>query len=55
MANVISDQEANDIYLKISAQSQNRKGYIKKNWSEEETHLLKWAVLTYTKQKKITY
>ena len=52
---IISDGEANEIYQKISSQTQTRKGYIKKNWSEEETRLLKWAVLTYTRQKSISY
>ena len=52
---VITDEEADEIYQRISSQSQSRKGYIKKNWSEEETRLLKWAVITYTKQKNITY
>lgn len=51
----ITDEEANTIYQKISGMTQSRKGYIKKNWSEDETRLLKWAVLTYTKQKSITY
>lgn len=46
---IISNNEANAIYQKVSAQSQTRKGYIKKNWSEEETRLLKWAVITYTR------
>ena len=50
---VISDQEANEIYLRMQAQSLTRKGYIKKNWAEEETKLLKWAVSTYLKQKNI--
>ncbi len=50
---VISDQEANEIYLRMQAQSLTRKGYIKKNWAEEETKLLKWAVQTYLKQKNI--
>ncbi len=46
---IITDEEANEIYLKMTLQSQNRKGYIKKNWSDEETKLLKWAVITYTR------
>lgn len=46
---IINDEEANEVYLKISLQTQNRKGYIKKNWAEEETKLLKWAVITYTR------
>ena len=52
---IIPDDEANEIYLKISSLSQCRKSYIKKNWTEEETRLLKWAVITYTKQKSISY
>lgn len=39
----------------MSQQSETRRGYIKKNWSEEETRLLKWAVVTYTRQKAISY
>lgn len=35
--------------MKISMQSTGKKGYAKKNWNEDETKLLKWAVLTYTK------
>ena len=53
--NVISDEQANEIYLRMAVQSQARKGFIKKNWSEEETRLLKWAVITYTRQKNISY
>ena len=53
--NVISDEEANDIYLRMAAQSSVRKGFIKKNWAEDETRLLKWAVVTYTRQKAINY
>lgn len=49
----LTDEEANEIYQKVSALSQGRKGYIKKNWSDDEARLLKWAVLTYTKQKGI--
>lgn len=52
---VIKDEEANEIYQRVSLQSQNKKGYIKRNWSDEETKLLKWAVITYTKQKDIMY
>ena len=52
---MITDEEANDIYLRMAALSQQRKGFIKKNWGEEETKLLHWAVITYTKQKKISY
>lgn len=52
---VITDEEANEIYLRMATQSQARKGFIKKNWAEEETKLLKWAVITYTRQKNITY
>jgi len=33
----------------MAAQSQARKGFIKKNWAEEETKLLKWAVITFTR------
>ena len=51
---VISDEEANDIFLRMAAQSQARKGFIKKNWAEEETKLLKWAVFTFTRQKSIS-
>jgi hypothetical protein len=51
---VISDEEANDIFLRMAAQSQARKGFIKKNWAEEETKLLKWAVITFTRQKSIS-
>lgn len=46
---IITDEEANEIYMRMAAQSQQRKGFIKKNWAEEETKLLKWAVITYTK------
>lgn len=53
--NVINDEEANELYMKVSTQTQGRKGYVKKNWTEDETKLLKWAVLTYTKQRNITY
>jgi hypothetical protein len=53
--NVITDLDANEIYMRMSQQSVNRKGYFKKNWSDEETKLLKWAVFTYTRQKKISY
>lgn len=53
--NIIQDEEANEIYLRMAAQSQARKGFIKKNWAEEETKLLKWAVIIYTRQKNITY
>lgn len=53
--NVITDEEANELYMKVSMQSAGRKGYVKKNWNEEETKLLKWAVLTYTRQRSITY
>lgn len=52
---VITDEDANEIYLKVSQHVSNRKGYIKKNWSDDETKLLKWAVITYTKQKNINY
>jgi hypothetical protein len=52
---VISDEEANDIFLRMAAQSQARKGFIKKNWAEEETKLLKWAVITFTRQKSISF
>jgi hypothetical protein len=53
--NVIDDEEANDLYMKVSSQSQGRKGYVKKNWTDDETKLLKWAVVTYTKQRNISY
>jgi hypothetical protein len=52
---IITDEEANEIYLRMATQSQARKGFIKKNWAEEETKLLKWAVITYTRQKSINY
>lgn len=51
----ISDEEANDIYLRMAAQSSSSKGFIKKNWAEDETKLLRWAVVTYTRQKSINY
>ena len=51
----ISDEEANDIYLRMAAQSSSSKGFIKKNWAEEESKLLRWAVVTYTRQKAINY
>jgi hypothetical protein len=44
----INDEEANEIYLRISALSKTRKAYIRKNWTEEESRLLKWAVHKYT-------
>ena len=50
----LTDEEANEIYQKVSALSQGRKGYITKNWSDDEARLLKWAVLTYTRQKGIS-
>jgi hypothetical protein len=52
---VITDEEANELYMRMSTQSQGRKGYVKKNWTEEETKLLKWAVITYTRQRNMTY
>lgn len=52
---MIDDEEANEIYQKVSLQASGKKGYAKKNWSEEETKLLKWAVVTYTKQRNIQY
>jgi hypothetical protein len=52
---VVSDEEANEIYLLMAAQASARKGFIKKNWGEDETKLLKWAVITYTKQKNMSY
>jgi hypothetical protein len=45
----------NDIYLRMAAQSSSSKGFIKKNWAEDETKLLRWAVVTYTRQKSINY
>jgi len=53
--NIITDEEANEIYLRMAAQSSSRKCFIKKNWAEDETKLLKWAVVTYTRQKSINY
>jgi len=50
----MNDEEANEVYMKISQQTQGRKGYMKKNWSDEETRLLKWAVVTYTKKRQIS-
>ena len=44
---VLNDEEANEIYMKITSQCVGRKSYAKKNWSEEETKLLKWAVVKY--------
>jgi hypothetical protein len=35
--------------MKVTSQTAGRKGYAKKNWSEDETKLLKWAVITYTR------
>ena len=52
---IISDLEADEIYQKVSSQLSNRKSYIKKNWTDEETKLLKWAVITYTIQRDISY
>ena len=48
---MMNDEEANEVYMRISQLSQGRKGYMKKNWSDEETRLLKWAVLTYAKKR----
>jgi hypothetical protein len=39
----------------MAAQSSSSKGFIKKNWAEDETRLLRWAVVTYTRQKAINY
>ena len=52
---IINDEEANELYMKVSTQTQGRKGYVKKNWTEDETKLLKWAVGTYTRQRNISY
>lgn len=50
----LTDDEANELYLRIMQQCTGRKSYAKKNWSEEETQLLKWAVIKYTKERKIS-
>jgi hypothetical protein len=34
--------------------SHNKKGYIKKNWTEEEASLLRWSVATYIKKRGIS-
>ena len=52
---IITDEEANILYTKVTALTQGRKCYSKKNWSEEETKLLKWAVNKYTQERQISF
>jgi hypothetical protein len=52
---MITDEEANEIYMRISRQVAGKNAFVKKNWTEAETNLLKWAVMTYTKQRNITH
>jgi hypothetical protein len=49
----LNDEDAGVIYSKIMQQCQGRQSYAKKNWSHEETLLLKWAVIKYTKERSI--
>lgn len=49
----LNDEDAGVIYSKIMQQCQGRQSYAKKNWSHEETQLLKWAVAKYTKERSI--
>lgn len=52
---VLNDDEANEIYMRVTASCAGKKTYAKKNWNEDETKLLKWAVIKYTKQRNISY
>jgi len=48
---IISEEEANEIYMQVATQSADKKGYVKKNWTDKETRLLKWAVVTYARNR----
>jgi len=47
----MKDEEANEVFVRIMQQCVGRKSFAKKNWSDEETALLKWAVVKYTKER----
>lgn len=49
----IADEEAHATYAHLAGLQTGKKGYIKKNWSDQETKLLKWAVVRYAKEKQM--
>ncbi|CDW76882.1 myb-like dna-binding domain containing protein [Stylonychia lemnae] len=50
---VISNEEANDIFQRLLNQNSKRKYTTKRNWSDDETKLLNWAIQTYSEKRGI--
>eukprot|EP00347_Sterkiella_histriomuscorum_P005821 403355142 len=50
---VISNEEANDIFQRLLAQNSKRKYTTKRNWNDDETKLLNWAISTYSEKRGI--
>ena len=50
----ITDELASEIFEKLTKQQGKKTYYAKKNWTEEESLLLLWAIDKYSKGKSIT-
>jgi hypothetical protein len=50
----ITDEIASEIFDKLSKQQGKKTYYAKKNWTDEESRLLIWAIDKYCKGKSIT-
>jgi hypothetical protein len=48
---IIGYQQAEEIYTRLAGLCQMRKFTTKRNWNEEETKLLNWALYKYSKKK----
>ena len=49
----ISDKEADEIYQRLVISNSKRKYSTKRNWSDDETKLLNWAIQTYSLKRNI--
>ena len=51
---VITNAEADQIYSRLLISTQKRKHTTKRNWNDDETKLLTWAIDTYSTKRNIT-
>lgn len=50
---LITDEIASEIFRKLSALQGKKTYYAKKNWTDDESRLLLWAIQKYTRGKNI--
>ena len=54
MPRVITDKEADEIYQRLAINNSKRKYTTKRNWNDEETKLLNWAIATYSAKRNLS-